>query len=102
MDTANEITITIPVSAAAQRHIEDLQSVLTKRNAQIEQLTERLKEAETGEPNQAALGKAYQRGWKDAANHLMSSTDQVAHALGKLRQDAFQVYLKANNGEATA
>lgn len=95
MDDETEITITLPVRRAAQRHIEDLQATLTKRNEQIERLTERLREAEEGEPNQSALGAAYKRGWQAAANHLMSTTMDAARALSAVRKDAFKVYLQA-------
>ena len=88
-----EITITVPAKQAVQRHIEDLQAVLAKRNEQIERLTERVKEAEAGEPNQKALGAAYKRGWQAATNHLMNASADAARALGKLRKDAFDIYL---------
>jgi hypothetical protein len=90
-----EIIITIPVTEAAKRHIEGLQATITKRNAQIGNLAARLQEAETGEPNQVALGKAYKRGWQEAANHLMSATQDAARALGAVRRDAFTIYLEA-------
>ena len=90
----NEITITIPANEAAQMHIENLQAALTKRNTQIERLTERLEEAETGEPNQMALAQAYKRGWSAAAAHLMSTTHIAARALGQVHKDAFHIYLQ--------
>lgn len=94
-EIANEITFTIPVTHAANRHIEDLQATLTKRNARIEQLTAQLEEALTGEPNQRALAGAYKRGWQDASNLLMSTTADAARALGKLRKEAFDIYLQS-------
>jgi hypothetical protein len=94
--TEHEMTITIPVSEAAQRHIEGLQATLTKRNQQIENLQTRLEEALIGEPNQAALGKAYQRGWKAAANLLMGTVHTAARALGEVNKEAFQIYLKTD------
>jgi hypothetical protein len=94
-EAANEITITIPASQAAQRHIEGLQDTLTKRNTQIERLSAQLEEALTGEPNQAALAKAYKRGWQEAATQLMSTAHEAAQALGKVRKDAFEIYLQS-------
>ncbi|TFB96551.1 MULTISPECIES: hypothetical protein [unclassified Cryobacterium] len=94
-EVAEEITITIPVSEAAKRHIETLQATLTKRNTQIEYLAARLEEASAGEPNQKALQKEYKRGWQDAANQLMSATQSAAQALGKVRKDAFDIYLQS-------
>jgi hypothetical protein len=96
MSDDEQITVTIPITRAAQRHIEDLQATLTKRNTQIERLTEQLREAETGEPNQTALALAYRRGWKEAAEHLMSATQTAARALGAVRKDAFQIYLQSD------
>jgi len=94
--TDNQITITFPVSEAAKQHIEHLQATLTKRNAQIEQLSQRLEGALSGEPNQTAMLAEYRRGWQDAANHLMNTTQQAAVALGKVRKDAFAIYLEGN------
>lgn len=91
----SEITITIPTKQAITRHIEDLQATLAKRNAEIERLTERLKEAEAGEPNQHALGAAHKRGWQAAAHLLMNASADAAKALGKLRKDAFDIYLES-------
>ena len=93
----NGITITIPASEAAKRHIEDLQAFLTKRNVQIENLSARLEEALTGEPNQKALAAAYKRGWQAAAAELMTTTQTAALSLGQLRKDAWAIYLKAEN-----
>ena len=94
-DLTNQITITIPASEAAQQHIISLQATLTKRNLEIERLTKRYEDALTGEPNQQALATAYRHGWQAAANHLMSTTHTAAQALGKVRKDAFEIYLKA-------
>ena len=94
-ESMNEITITIPASEAAQRHIEDLQALITKRNMQIERLSLKLEEMVAGEPNQKALKEAYQDCWKAAANHLTVATASAAQALGKVRKDAFQIYLRA-------
>jgi len=97
---ADEITITIPASQAAQRHIEGLQDTLTKRNAQIERLSAQLEEALTGEPNQAALAKAYKRGWEAAANQLMQAAHDAAQSLGKVSKAAFSVYLQSQKRDS--
>ena len=91
----NEITITIPASEAAGRHIESLQATLTKRNAVIERLTAQLEEALTGEPNQKTMKAEYKRGWADCANYLVGVTAVAANALGKVRKDAYQLYLQS-------
>lgn len=97
--SAPEITITIPVSEAASRHIEDLQAIITKRNAQIAAPTARVEEAETGEPNQVALNKAYRRGWQEAAQHLMKVTRDTAQALSRVHKSAWDVYLSGESGD---
>jgi hypothetical protein len=94
-DNTTEITISIPVKQATQVHVEHLQATLTKRNEQIERLTERVAEAEAGEPNRRALDAAYKRGWQDAAHHLMNATADAARELGKVRRDAWNLYLKS-------
>lgn len=94
-----EITVSIPVKQAVQTHVEHLQATLAKRNEQIERLTERVAEAEAGEPNQSALVRAYKRGWQDAAGHLMEVTRKAAVDLGKVRKDAWDLYLQAERRE---
>ncbi|WIA95832.1 hypothetical protein [Curtobacterium sp. MCBA15_004] len=94
-----EVTITIPAKQAAAQHIEHLQSVLTSRNKQIEALTERLAQAEAGEPNQTALADAYKRGWRAACDELTDSTQKAARALSKIRSDAFDIYIKGHGGD---
>ncbi|WP_420110631.1 hypothetical protein [Pseudactinotalea sp.] len=97
--TDETITITLPAKQAIHQHVEHLQATLAKRNAEIERLTERLQEAEAGEPNQEALGRAYKRGWQDAATHLMNTTQDAARALGKTRRDAWDIYLRAERND---
>lgn len=94
-DIGDEITITIPAKQALHAHIEHLQATLTKRNEQIERLTARLEEAENGEPNQSAMAAAHKRGWQAAADELMSVTAEAARALGKVRKDAWGIYLQS-------
>lgn len=99
MDTADsEITFSIPVKQAIQAHIEHLQATLAKRNAEIERLQVRVEEAESGEPNRSALDASYKRGWQAAATHLMETTRRAANELGKVRSDAWKVYLQAERG----
>jgi phage terminase large subunit GpA-like protein len=93
MDT--EITVSIPVKQAIQTHVEHLQATLAKRNEQIERLTERVKEAEAGEPNQRALDAAFKRGWQSASGHLMEVTRQAAIDLGRVRKNAWDIYLES-------
>lgn len=97
--TDEQITISIPVKEATQRHIEHLEATLTKRNEQIERLLKRVEEAEAGEPNQAAIGAAYKRGWQAAAEALMTTAQDAARALGKVRKDAWEIYLQAERRE---
>jgi hypothetical protein len=99
MDTSEEIIITLPVKQATAQHIEQIQATLTKRNAQIEHLTERLREAQAGEIHQAKLAAEYKRGWQDACNHLMATTADLARELGKVRREAFDLYLQSERRE---
>lgn len=98
----DEITITIPASEAAQRHIVDLQATATKRNEQIEKLLLRVEAAESGEPNQQKLTAAYQRGWQAAAQLLMGTTQAAARELGRVHRDAWEIYLQAERRDFTA
>ncbi len=79
-------------------HIEGLQATLTKRNARIAELEEKL-----GQPidlptkTQKLLNKAYKQGWKDCASVLMESTRDAALELGKIRRNAFRLYAEGPN-----
>lgn len=99
MTNATEITLTLPVSAAVQNHIEGLQAKLTERNKTIEALQARAERAEAGEPNQVALARSYERGFKDAANKMMALAFDAAQALGKLRAGAWETYLENERAE---
>ncbi len=87
-----EITISIPVKRTLQSHIESLQGTLTKRNEQIERLEQRVAEAEAGEPNREALGRAYERGWEDACNRLSIATADAARSLARVRKETLAIY----------
>jgi hypothetical protein len=95
MDEATEITVSIPVKQAIQTHVEHLQATLAKRNAEIERLTQRVAEAEAGEPNKTAIDAAFKRGWKAASGHLMEITRKAAADLASVRKDAWEIYLQA-------
>lgn len=76
-------------------HIEGLQATLTKRNARIAELEAQLSAGSDSPLVQNAIRKAYQNGWKACAGHLMEATRDAAVALGKVRGDAWKVYLEA-------
>lgn len=77
-------------------HIEGLQATLTKRNARIAELEDQLSGNEwMDERAQKAEERAYKRGWKACASHLMQATTDAANALGSVRRDAWKVYLEA-------
>lgn len=75
-------------------HIEGLQTTLTKRNARIADLEQQLSEGSTSPAAQRALAQEYKRGWRECAGHLMETTRVAAQALGRVRSDAWEVYLK--------
>lgn len=93
------LTLNLPVREGVRLHIESLQTKLTERNAQIERLTEALRIAEAGESNRTALGRSYQRGWKDCANSLISTTQEAARSLGRVRKDALDIYYEPERKE---
>lgn len=76
-------------------HIEGLQATLTKRNKRIEELNQRVIDAENGDLPKAALERAYKDGWEACAGSLMETARIGAQALGKVRRDAFEVMLEA-------
>lgn len=80
-------------------HIQGLQATLTQRNATIEKLRQDLGLAESGEPNEKALNKAYKRGWEDCALRLENVTRDAAVSLGRIRKNALDIYYE---GERTA
>lgn len=88
-------TVTVEVDQAntLARHIEDLQRVITKRNAHIAILEARL---ESGEES-VYVAEAYERGrregWKACASKLMRASSDVARLLTDLRETAFEQYL---------
>lgn len=92
---ATSLSIEIPVSEGVRLHVEHLQAKLTERNKQIERLQTRVAEAEAGTPNQAALGREYQRGWRDCASRLTSTITDTARSLGTLKKDALAAYQEA-------
>lgn len=75
-------------------HIEGLQATLTKRNARIKELEAKLSEPiDLPEKFQKLLDKSYKKGWKDCANLLIENTRNAALELGKIRKDAFRLYI---------
>lgn len=80
---------------ALKVHIEGLQATITKRNARIAELEEKLKLPVPLEPEiERRIKKAYKEGWKDCAKTLMESTREAVHALSTIRKDAFALYLQ--------
>lgn len=80
---------------ALKVHIEGLQATLTKRNARIAELEEKLKLPVPLEPEiERRIKKAYKEGWRDCAKTLMESTTEAVYALSTIRKDAFALYLQ--------
>lgn len=65
-------------------HIEGLQATLSKRNAVIADLTEKLRVANEGEPTQAVLLKAYRDGWRACAATFGAVAHEAEAALRTL------------------
>lgn len=72
-------------------HIEGLQATLAKRNVRIAELEEQLRNPSA--LTEKAEGLAFQRGWEACSGHLMQITFDLARELGKVRKEAFRVYL---------
>jgi hypothetical protein len=82
-------------------HIEGLQATLTKRNKRIAELEAMLAGEGQDERQQRALDRARKEGWQACSEHLMSVTAEAARQLGKVRRDAWDLYLEKER-EATA
>ena len=95
MSVADE-TVTIEVSAksALVKHIEELNVVIQRRNAQIERLKAQLKLDGEAEVLQKARQDGYKRGWKDACDRTMNHAGDAERALKSLRSAAFDTRLK--------
>jgi hypothetical protein len=75
-------------------HIVGLEATLTKRNKRIAELEAII--ADANYVNDPRLRRAYKEGWKDCAGLIMESTAQAARELGKVRKDAFEIYLQGD------
>ena len=73
-------------------HIEGLQATLTKRNARIAELEQRLADGPTSMEEKYRLHAAYRDGWKDCAGRLMNIVHDHALALREIRKEAFRLY----------
>jgi hypothetical protein len=76
-------------------HIAGLEATLTKRNNRIAELEAALTAEGQLSRESGAIRREYRRGFQDACNRLMSITASAANALGRVRKDAFDVYLSA-------
>lgn len=80
---------------ALKIHIEGLQATLTKRNARIAELEAKLSEPiDLPAKTQKLIDKAYKKGWKDCSSVLIENTRDAALQLGKIRKEAFRIYLQ--------
>lgn len=76
-------------------HIKGLQQTLTERNEKITRLEAKLNAPEI--INDAAVKKAYKRGWQDAASSMMELSMDAARSLRKIRGEAWAVYLEGEH-----
>jgi len=84
---------------ALQIHIEGLQATLTKRNARIAELEAKVAELKNNPEAAVSKQRAYREGWKACAGHLMETTRKTAVELGKIRKEAFRLYLEGENND---
>jgi hypothetical protein len=93
MSADETVTFTLPARHALVRHLEDLQRTLTKRNAEIEALKQRLDGEGESEQMQRARNEGFKRGWQTALHGTHEAMAEVETAARRLRNDAFKVYL---------
>jgi len=93
------VTFTMPARDMLVRHIEDLQRSLTKRNAEIEALKQRLEGEGESEQMERAREAGFKRGWVAALNETAEATRVSTLALDRLRQTSWRTYLTGPNGE---
>lgn len=87
--------IELKTDEALVSHIEGLQSTLTRRNARIAELEERLAQpVDLPEKVEKMIKKAYADGYKECASLLIESTKLAALSLGKIRKDAVKLYIE--------
>lgn len=93
---SENITIEVDASSSLARHIEDLQRVITKRNAQIAELKRMISEA--GEPEfiRRIRQKAYSEGYSRAASNLMEATRKFKDILDSVNKESFATYLEGD------
>jgi hypothetical protein len=75
-------------------HVEGLQVTLTKRNEQIARLQAKIVHLEEGTATNAAIVKAYGKGWKACADRLSSAAHKASNTLLGIRAEAFQQSLQ--------
>lgn len=80
-----------------QIHIEGLQATLTKRNTRIAELEAKVTELKDNPLAAMSKERAYKEGWKACAGHLMETTRKTALELGKIRKEAFRLYLEGDS-----
>lgn len=73
-----KITIETDESSALVGHIESLQRTVTKRNSEIEKLTEKIEAGAESEYAKRQYEMGYKRGWLDSASEIMSQARKAA------------------------
>lgn len=80
---------------ALKIHIEGLQATLTKRNARIAELEDKLaKPIDLPENIQKLVQKAYRKGWRDASLKIKDASKEAVRALDTFDRQAYQVFLE--------
>jgi hypothetical protein len=88
------LVIEIDENDAKARHIAQLQSVITKRNEEIERLQARLDAGEGSPLVAAAFERGRREGWTACSHALMNAVDTAILALTATRKDGFDALLR--------
>ena len=95
MSDDDTFTITLPVRDGLARHIEDLQRVITRRNAEIEALKQRLDGEGESEQMQRARRDGFKAGWAAHRNRVSDALSNAERALREANHAAWLASLPA-------
>lgn len=91
-----KIVLEIDENDAKAALILQLQEALTRRNAEIDSLKQRLDAGEGSEYAKRQYELGYKRGWTDSAGVMMEQTRQASRFLTETHEGAFKVYLQGD------
>lgn len=87
------VTIELPANHALVKHIEDLQRVITKRNAEVEALKQRLDGEGESEQMQRARRDGFKSGWEAHRDIVGSALSDAELAIRKATYASWARYV---------